>query len=144
MAEQIVVALEVIDVDHQQGQLGAMAVRALHLFGQPQVEAAAVGQAGQGVGGREIFEPCVGLLQRRRSGFEILSRAHHLGHVGAHAGHATAARAPLVDAQPTVAGQLLQQRHAVGFAVAAQALGQPGLALASVLPACGYWPRSKP
>ena len=51
VAKQIVVALEVVDVDHQQCQLGAMAVRALHLFGQAHIEAAAVGKAGQSVGG---------------------------------------------------------------------------------------------
>ena len=40
---------------------------------------------------------------------------HQLGYVCAHAGDAAAAGAPLVDAQPALAGQLLQGRRAAGL-----------------------------
>ncbi len=45
MAVFVVVGLEVIDIDHQQSQAGAVAIGARPFLFQPLVEAAAVGKA---------------------------------------------------------------------------------------------------
>jgi hypothetical protein len=107
MPMMVVVALEVVDIDQQQAQRGAMAHYAHPLLAEPGVEASAVGDAGQGIGLRQRFHLRVGLGQPGVELGQLLLAPHQLGDLGAHPGDAAVASLPLVDAQPAVAGQLL-------------------------------------
>ena len=63
VAVAVVVALEVIDVDHQDRQRQPGPVAALHLQRQPLAEVAVVVEAGQPVGDGQLGEPRVQLLE---------------------------------------------------------------------------------
>ena len=72
VAVAVVVALEVIDVDHQHRQRQPGAVAALHLQRQPLAEVAVVVEAGEAVGDRQLGEARVQRLELARALDDLL------------------------------------------------------------------------
>lgn len=91
VAVRVVVQLEVVDVDHQQRQLAALARAAPPFRGEVFVEIAPVRQPGQAVGMREApqleigFEQLLLRLPQRAVGLVALQQVHVRARVVAHA-----------------------------------------------------------
>jgi len=68
VAAFVVVALEIVDVEHQQRDLKAHRLGALEDGGQEVLEISAVINAGELIGNRELLEAIVTILERRELG----------------------------------------------------------------------------
>ena len=100
----VVVALEMVDVDDQQRQLGLGARAALPLGLQGLVEQAPVRDAGQPVGGRQAQQLFVGALQRQ-------AFFHHRRHVQPRHDQVTGRCAGFVKMHPMPVVGVAQQRR---------------------------------